>query len=164
MGLVTALAAGDVLNQGATRLVAISADGACRVLRATRRAVRGGGAQPLAVCLAQPLQSNIRCALVTDVDGDGCLELLVALTDRVVRTYRSVTNGRNNAHVSPIFYHQVHGRPQKWTKWPPAGVEQVGVSGADTGPVHTVWTRWRARRLISITPALCGGTTWSIRC
>lgn len=82
LGLITAFAVGDLFNRKQVVLTVISADGGCHVFRIS-------AAHPeLQLCLAQPLQSNIKAAQIADVDGDEYQELLVILTDRVVRTYR----------------------------------------------------------------------------
>lgn len=82
LGLITAFAVGDLFNRNQIVLTVISADGGCHVFRVS------AAHSELQLCLAQPLQSNIKAAQIVDVDGDDCQELLVVLTDRVVRTYR----------------------------------------------------------------------------
>lgn len=41
----------------------------------------------------QQIQANAMCALIADIDNDGNNELIVALSDRVVRSYRAVHSG-----------------------------------------------------------------------
>lgn len=47
----------------------------------------------LALVHGQQIQANAMCGLVVDLDGDGQNELVLALSDRVVRTYRASTLG-----------------------------------------------------------------------
>uniref|UniRef100_A0A5S6R587 Bardet-Biedl syndrome 1 N-terminal domain-containing protein n=1 Tax=Trichuris muris TaxID=70415 RepID=A0A5S6R587_TRIMR len=96
MGLVTALATGDVMNDGRHMIVSISESGDCNVFRFVSTA----SSCVLELCLTQTLQANISAACVCDVDGDSHPELLVALTDRVVRTYRYV--GENGGRLVAI--------------------------------------------------------------
>ncbi|KFD51457.1 FG-GAP repeat protein [Trichuris suis] len=96
MGLVTALTTGDLMNDGRHMIVSISESGDCNVFRF----VSTSSSCVLELCLTQTLQANISAAYVGDVDGDSHPELLVALTDRVVRTYRYV--GENGGHLVAI--------------------------------------------------------------
>ena len=43
----------------------------------------------------QQIQANPMCALIADIDNDGLNEFIVALSDRVVRSYRAVYHGED---------------------------------------------------------------------
>ncbi|GLH05277.1 Uncharacterized protein GBIM_10917 [Gryllus bimaculatus] len=89
LGMITAVGIGDIFNNGQNALVVVSGDGWCRILfnskstDATNEQVCG-----LSVVHAQQIPPNTKVVLLEDVDGDGCIELVLALTDRVVRSYR----------------------------------------------------------------------------
>ena len=98
-GHVTALAAGDLFNNGEQVLVVISAEGDLKVFNlkpeydlsvAAEYEDEESGFVPIMIrkCYDQQLPPNIKKAEIVDVDDDGQYELLVTLTDRVVRTYR----------------------------------------------------------------------------
>lgn len=83
---ISAIAAGDLRNMGKSELVTITDNGNLTSLSFPHGAPTGGP-----VCLfSQQINSNICSAEVLDLDGDGLVELLVLMTDRVVRSYRFV--------------------------------------------------------------------------
>uniref|UniRef100_A0A915IMG5 Uncharacterized protein n=1 Tax=Romanomermis culicivorax TaxID=13658 RepID=A0A915IMG5_ROMCU len=102
LGLVSALAVGDLFNRNCPLVTVISADGACHVFRAT------SPKSELQLCLLQPLQSNIRAAQIVDVDGDFYHELVVGLTDRVmyapIFTYMTDNDHASNDNNWPSGY------------------------------------------------------------
>ena len=98
-GDVTAMAAGDLFNNGEQVLVVISGEGDLKVFNlkpeydlsiAAEFEDDESGFVPIKIrkCYDQQLPPNIKKAEIVDVDDDGQNELLVTLTDRVVRTYR----------------------------------------------------------------------------
>lgn len=87
LGMITALCVGDVLNRGRDALVVVSGDGWCNIFFAERP-----GAPPRLEHV-QRIPANTKTAILADVDGDGRLELVLGLTDRVVRSYRWVEGG-----------------------------------------------------------------------
>ncbi|KAG7170605.1 KICSTOR complex protein ITFG2-like [Homarus americanus] len=94
LGMVTAIAVGDVFNTGLNVLVVVTGCGYCYIYdfeddhlgESTEKKVL----QPVH---AQRIPSNVKVMLIGDVNGDGFSEMVVALTDRVVRTYRWVNSG-----------------------------------------------------------------------
>lgn len=94
LGMVSAIAVGDVFNAGHNVLVVVTGCGYCYIFdfeddhlgeSFERKAL-----QPVH---AQRIPANIKVMLIGDVNGDGFSEVVVALTDRVVRTYRWVSSG-----------------------------------------------------------------------
>lgn len=100
LGHVTAIACGDLFNQNENVLVVISADGHCKVFNfkdyvspvdedCTDEDGKKVVKRPcLQHCFYQRLPPNIVKAEVGDVNGDDLNELIVTLSDRVVRTYQ----------------------------------------------------------------------------
>lgn len=94
LGMVSAVAVGDVFNSGRNVLVVVTGCGYCYIYdfeddhlgESTEKKVL----QPVH---AQRIPANIKVMLIGDVNGDGFSEMVVALTDRVVRTYRWVNSG-----------------------------------------------------------------------
>ncbi|KAK6751693.1 hypothetical protein RB195_003233 [Necator americanus] len=77
---VTALTSGNLRGRARPELIAISADG---FLQCVHPPYTHG-----ASVYTQTVQSNIAAAHVMDIDGDGQEELVVIMTDRVVRSFR----------------------------------------------------------------------------
>jgi len=111
LGHIVAIACGDIFNRGDNVLVCISADGHCKVFdfavvtlivdaaTSPTTADKTGAAndgkdstnrkhQLIQPCFTQRLPPNIKHVQISDVNGDGLNELIVTLTDRVVRTYQ----------------------------------------------------------------------------
>lgn len=94
LGMVSAISVGDVFNTGLNVLVVVTGCGYCYIYdfeddhlgEPTEKKVL----QPVH---AQRIPANVKIMLIGDVNGDGFSELVVALTDRVVRTYRWVNSG-----------------------------------------------------------------------
>uniref|UniRef100_A0A914CCW3 Uncharacterized protein n=1 Tax=Acrobeloides nanus TaxID=290746 RepID=A0A914CCW3_9BILA len=80
---VTALASGDLRNVGRNEVVTISAHGLLQCLEFPQ----GDPPGPSRI-FCQQLNSNVCSAKILDIDNDGKMEMIVIMTDRVVRTYR----------------------------------------------------------------------------
>jgi len=104
LGHIVALACGDVFNRGDNVLVCISADGHCKVFDFAVGTLIVDDTTPIneksgkdhanrkhqliKPCFVQRLPPNIKHVQIGDVNGDGLNEVIVTLTDRVVRTYQ----------------------------------------------------------------------------
>ncbi|XP_014678385.1 PREDICTED: integrin-alpha FG-GAP repeat-containing protein 2-like [Priapulus caudatus] len=103
LGMITCVVIGDVLNQGQNVLVVVTGDGLIHLfclLSQTANAHKQESEAKLDHCISQEssetilptytqkVPANIYIALLADIDGDGQLEFVVAMTDRVVRSYR----------------------------------------------------------------------------
>lgn len=77
------LAAGDIRNVGWQEVVTVNTSGFLEILSFPT----GSSAGPTAV-FSQVMNANICSAQIFDIDEDGHTELVVVMTDRVVRSYR----------------------------------------------------------------------------
>ncbi|GMT32115.1 hypothetical protein PFISCL1PPCAC_23412, partial [Pristionchus fissidentatus] len=80
---ITALAYGRATNQTGNELVSISADGQLTLFKVIETETIS-----LQATFHQLVHANIAAAYIADVDRDGCMELIVIMTDRVVRTFQ----------------------------------------------------------------------------
>ncbi|MFH4975656.1 hypothetical protein AB6A40_002365 [Gnathostoma spinigerum] len=85
---VTAIAVGDLRRLGRSQIVAIAADGLLHMIDFPR--VMGKVVQPPMLRFEQIMKANICAAKILDIDSDGNSEMVVVMTDRVVRTYRFI--------------------------------------------------------------------------
>lgn len=106
LGMISAIAVGDVFNSGSNSLVVVTGCGQCYLYDLDGETLgrfdgeAPGGRSPekqtkriLTPTHTQRIPSNVKMVLVGDVNGDGFAEMVVCLTDRVVRTYRWVATG-----------------------------------------------------------------------
>ncbi|KAM5263150.1 KICSTOR complex protein ITFG2 [Ctenodactylus gundi] len=94
-GMLTCVGVGDVCNKGKNLVVAVSAEGwfhlfdltPAKVLDASghHETLLGEEQRPV---FKQHIPANTKVMLISDIDGDGCCELVVGHTDRVVRAFR----------------------------------------------------------------------------
>ncbi|KAM6162509.1 KICSTOR complex protein ITFG2 [Erethizon dorsatum] len=94
-GMLTCVGVGDVCNKGKNLVVAVSAEGwfhlfdltPAKVLDASghHETLVGEEQRPV---FKQHIPANTKVMLISDIDGDGCYELVVGHTDRVVRAFR----------------------------------------------------------------------------
>ncbi|XP_037801154.1 KICSTOR complex protein ITFG2-like [Penaeus monodon] len=94
LGMISAVAVGDLFNSGRNVLVVVTGCGYCYIYDFEDDHL---GESPEKKILqpihAQRIPANVKVMLIGDVNGDGFSEMVVALTDRVVRTYRWVNCG-----------------------------------------------------------------------
>jgi len=88
LGFITAIGVGDLLNRGSNVLVVVSGCGWVNIFSLTDKERKGG--DMMTPLHTQRLPANVKDLIICDVNGDGSSELVVSLTDRVVRTYRWV--------------------------------------------------------------------------
>ena len=108
LGMIVSVVVGNIFGEEVNSLIVISGDGLCHILHvelcssptdsnSLKDEVSLPGASesltaPRATVVhSQHLQANTKMALLADVDGDGSLELVLGLTDFVVRTYKWVS-------------------------------------------------------------------------
>jgi len=91
LGFITAIGIGDLLNQGSNVLVVVSG---CGLVSIFDFAHQGESLFPSDTYLApihkQRIPSNVKDLILCDMNEDGNIELVVSLTDRVVRSYKWV--------------------------------------------------------------------------
>lgn len=94
LGMISAVAVGDVFNSGSNALVVVTGCGYCYIYDFEEDKLgESSEKKQLQPIHAQRIPSNVKVMLIGDVNGDGFSEVVVALTDRVVRTYRWVSCG-----------------------------------------------------------------------
>ncbi|XP_030660682.1 KICSTOR complex protein ITFG2 isoform X2 [Nomascus leucogenys] len=106
-GMLTCVGVGDVCNKGKNLLVAVSAEGwfhlfdltPAKMLDASghHETLIGEEQRPV---FKQHIPANTKVMLISDIDGDGCRELVVGYTDRVVRAFRWEELGEGPEHLT----------------------------------------------------------------
>jgi len=84
LGFLTAIGVGDLLNTGMDVLVATSGCGWLYIFDFSYY----GEEEEIEPTYKQRVPANIRDLIISDINDDGSRELVVSLTDRVVRMYR----------------------------------------------------------------------------
>ncbi|KYQ58744.1 Integrin-alpha FG-GAP repeat-containing protein 2 [Trachymyrmex zeteki] len=102
LGLITSVAIGDIFNYGRNALVVICGDGWTHIFyntgnsQNTEHADNTNEVNELSgkmECVhVQRIPTNTKIVLIADVDKDGANEMILGLTDRVVRSYRWSSN------------------------------------------------------------------------
>ncbi|XP_023498756.1 KICSTOR complex protein ITFG2 [Equus caballus] len=106
-GMLTCVGVGDVCNKGKNLVVAVSAEGwfhlcdltPAKALDASghHETLMGEEQRPV---FKQHIPANTKVMLISDIDGDGCCELVVGYTDRVVRAFRWEDLGEGTEHLT----------------------------------------------------------------
>ncbi|XP_047404069.1 KICSTOR complex protein ITFG2 isoform X4 [Sciurus carolinensis] len=104
---LTCVGVGDVCNKGKNLVVAVSAEGwfhlfdltSTKVLDASghHETLMGEEQRPV---FKQHIPANTKVMLISDIDGDGCCELVVGYTDRVVRAFRWEELAEGTEHLT----------------------------------------------------------------
>lgn len=124
LGHISAVACGDLLNLGRNILVVVSVDGFCQVFDFHVEWDGGESNQTAEVAededafsaprlfpsYRQRIPANVKEIFIADVNGDGFSELVVTLTDRVVRIYQW-------HHTGDLLSHKVQGELVPLNKW-----------------------------------------------
>ena len=92
---MTSVGIGDIFNKGRNSLVVINGEGWCYIFDFPDR--DGSGGDPGGELIIKPVHvqripANTKVLLLHDVNADGLVELVIGLTDRVVRTYQWTNN------------------------------------------------------------------------
>ncbi|GFU13038.1 KICSTOR complex protein ITFG2 [Nephila pilipes] len=95
LGMIMVIVIGDVLNEGKNSSICISGEGLCSIFEIRNENLLEGERKNLQPFHVQRLPANTKVALLADVDNDGELELVLGLTDHVLRTYRWVRINQN---------------------------------------------------------------------
>jgi len=88
LGFITAVGVGDLFNCGHNVVVVVSGCGWVNIFDFSEDD-EFVSSRPLHT---QRIPANVKDLIICDVNADGCTELVVSLTDRVVRTYRWVSS------------------------------------------------------------------------
>ncbi|KAG9509377.1 KICSTOR complex protein ITFG2 [Fragariocoptes setiger] len=123
LGMVTACIIGDIKNIGKNQVIAINTEGWLYVFDAPHSG-RNGPSQSaegsiqinqdheLDTCpeptilvsnYEQRMPANAKVILLADLDGDGLVEVIIGLTDRVLRTYRWVRVSETKGKLVGIY-------------------------------------------------------------
>ncbi|XP_046443270.1 KICSTOR complex protein ITFG2-like isoform X2 [Daphnia pulex] len=87
LGMVTAIGVGDIFNAGRNSLVVVNGEGWCYIFDFLTDTC-SDGELPMKPTHVQRIPANTKVLLLHDVNSDGMIELVIGLTDRVVRTYQ----------------------------------------------------------------------------
>ncbi|XP_076328664.1 KICSTOR complex protein ITFG2-like isoform X2 [Tachypleus tridentatus] len=92
LGMISSIAVGDIMNAEKNFLICISGEGWCSIFNVPPKQdfpleEQKKQLQPFHT---QRIPANTKSCLLADIDGDGEVELVIGLTDRVLRTYRWV--------------------------------------------------------------------------
>ena len=92
LGMVTAVGIGDIFNKGRNSLVVVNGEGWCYIFDfpppERPENPHSDSEFMMKPCHVQRIPANTKVLLLHDVNGDGLVELVIGLTDRVVRTYQ----------------------------------------------------------------------------
>ena len=91
LGFITAVGVGDLLNCGHNVVVVVSGCGWVNIFDFSLEDV-DSEMVPCMPVHTQRIPANVKDLIICDVNADGSTELVVSLTDRVVRTYRWVSS------------------------------------------------------------------------
>lgn len=119
LGMVSACLVGDIMNIGRNHVVAINTEGGLYIFDCATESVDQHEKEDqddpqgqidakeqsgsLNVVYKQRMPANCKDLLLADLDGDGQNELIVGLTDRVLRTYRWVEVGPQQGKFIGIY-------------------------------------------------------------
>ncbi|XP_018407899.1 PREDICTED: integrin-alpha FG-GAP repeat-containing protein 2 [Nanorana parkeri] len=89
-GMLTCVGVGDVCNKGKNLVVAVSAEGWFHLFDLSSKLDSSWDlmGEEMKANYTQHLPANTKLVLISDIDGDGCYELVLGYTDRVVRAFR----------------------------------------------------------------------------
>lgn len=149
LGMIVVVLVADVCNNGTNYLLVVSGDGSLHLFNVGTssegkdvKKTEGKGERcekkeepttsSIQPCYMQKLPANVHCVLVADIDGDGLKELVVAMTDRVVRSYKwqniapdgdaAAASSINAEHPSGLFVAQ-----NKWEMYSQIGTISTNV-------------------------------------
>ena len=91
LGFITAVGVGDLLNCGHNVVVVVSGCGWVNIIDFSDEDT-DSECLTIMPTHTQRLPANVKDLIICDVNADGSTELVVSLTDRVVRTYRWVSS------------------------------------------------------------------------
>ncbi|CAG8599016.1 5147_t:CDS:10 [Diversispora eburnea] len=97
LGTITCVAIGDVKNSGKNSIVCVNAEGVCHIFDITNNDFGDGKPPSLNIKGYPPLMVPVNCnrILISDIDGDGMNEIILARTDRILHVY-NVEMGLND--------------------------------------------------------------------
>uniref|UniRef100_A0A2P2HXR6 Integrin-alpha FG-GAP repeat-containing protein 2-like n=2 Tax=Hirondellea gigas TaxID=1518452 RepID=A0A2P2HXR6_9CRUS len=151
LGFISCVAVGDLINLGRNVLLAVSSCGMCYVYDFLDDPLNlNDEKKPLKCAHSQQLPANIKMTLIGDINGDGFCEMVVALSDRIVRTYKWQSSGNLTSNFP-------EGKLIAHNKWELS--EQVGgiaLNRADN--MHTLLVSQPGPSCFMLTPPLDTGT------
>ncbi|XP_060873368.1 KICSTOR complex protein ITFG2-like [Metopolophium dirhodum] len=95
LGIITAIAIGDLMHCGSNAVIVITGDGWCHIYLC----LKCSELDPSDECIMklepvhhQRIPANTKVILLGDMDSDGMLELIIGSTDKVVHSFRWIQN------------------------------------------------------------------------
>lgn len=129
---ITAIAVGNLRHSEKDEVVAISADGLLQSMSFPRR--DGNTLYQPVILYEQFVNANICAAQIADIDGDGRNEMIVVMTDRVVRTYRFIDS-----------------RLRTLNKWEvPSQICGLSIGWTRSGRIYALLAQLRQRYVVKI--------------
>ncbi|XP_014253248.1 KICSTOR complex protein ITFG2 isoform X1 [Cimex lectularius] len=87
LGMIASVAVGDVTNCGSNAVVTVSVEGWCHIYLCLNYTKSGSG-EKLQRLHKQCIPANTKALILGDIQGDGQIDMILGLSDRVVRIYR----------------------------------------------------------------------------
>ncbi|XP_014273430.1 KICSTOR complex protein ITFG2 isoform X1 [Halyomorpha halys] len=87
LGMIASVGVGDIMNCGSNAVVAISGEGWCHFYMCINQN-KPNICEKLQLVYQRRIPTNAKVMVLGDIQGDGQTDLIVGLTDRVVRIYR----------------------------------------------------------------------------
>jgi len=100
-GFITAIGIGDLLNVGHNFVVIVSGCGWLNVLDLFNDNDLSIMDKEIKPIHTQRIPANVKDVIIGDINGDDSLELVISLTDRVVRTYKWLPHSSNIMTTPP---------------------------------------------------------------
>lgn len=159
LGFITAVGVGDLFSQGSNVLAVVSGCGWLNVFRLSSESEE----RVVEPVHTQRLPANIAALAITDINSDGRQELVVSLTDRVVRVY-SWVGGEFTPPPSPSCSHSSPGSPSLLSSCRARGRFQCSFKWESASQIGTITPNIEEDGTPCLLVAQPGGAFMKLRC